>query len=173
MVLSFIFIGLASITMIANAATGGIAQYWDGTQWIYIYPELIIGPGETVKLRILDLPAGFNDADLIEFNIADSGWGNDYGPPQFVGVIEYAMDKHVTLAIEWTSSKELTYCNTYMIKYRTNDLWPDEEYVAQGRVSDTGPWGGTLHFIPELFGSVMGLLSTLSGLALYKKYRKK
>ena len=60
-----------------------------------------------------------------------------------------------------------------MIKYRTNDLWPDEEYVAQGRVSDTGPWGGTLHFIPELFGSVMGLLSTLSGLALYKKYRKK
>jgi hypothetical protein len=90
-----------------------------------------------------------------------------------VGVTEYALGKHVTDAIEWTSSKELTYCNTYMIKYRTNDLWPDEEYVAQGRVSDTGPWGGTLHFIPELFGSVMALLSTLSGLALYKKYRNK
>jgi len=122
--MSITFTAIASISMIANAQTGGIAQYWNGVKWVDIYPELYIGPGQTVKLRVIDLPAGFNDADKIEFNVAESGWGNDYGPPQFVDVLPYdegTVTKYMTDAIEWTSSVELTYCNTYTIKYRTND----------------------------------------------------
>lgn len=162
---------LASITVV-NAGTGGIAQYWDGTQWQDIYPELYVMPGDTVKIRILDLPAGFNDADLIEFNIALSGWGNDYGPPQYVTVTEYALDKHVTAPIEWTSSVDLEYCNTYTIKYRTNDLYPEGAYVAQGTVNGP-PWGGHLHAIPEFaFGTITSILSLLSGLGIYSKFRK-
>ena len=163
--------------MIANAGTGGIAQYWDGDSWENIYPELYIGPGDTVRLRVIDLPPGFNDADKIEFNIAESGWGNDYGPPQFVDVFAYdegVVTKYMTDAIEWTSSVDLKYCNTYTIKYRTNDNIPEGDWVAQGRVSDTGPYGGHLHVVPELlFGSAMALISSLSGLALFSKYRKR
>jgi hypothetical protein len=173
----FLFTALASITMIANAETGGIAQYHDGTEWKDIYPELLVGPGETVKLRVIKLPAGFNDADLIEFDVAESGWGNDYtSTSPFHPYIEVFTDGSIfwTGAILWTNTAELEYCNTYTIKYRTNDNIPEGTWVAQGRESDTGPWGGHLHFIPEfVFGSVMAVLSTFSGLALYSKYRKR
>jgi len=177
--MSLIFTSMISITMIANADNyGGIAQYWNGVTWVDIYPELYIGPGQTVKLRVIDLPAGFNDADLIEFNIASSGWGNDYTSTStyhpLVEVTEYALGKYVTGAIEWTSSVELTYCNTYTIKYRTNDPGgPTGTWVAQGRVSDNGPYGGHLHYIPEFaFGTVMSMLALLSGLGVYSKFRK-
>jgi len=174
MAISLVFTALP--IMIANAQTGGIAQYWDVNHWEDIYPELYIGPGDTVKLRVIDLPPGFNDADKIEFNIAESGWGNDYGPPQFVDVLAYdegVVTKYMTDEIEWTSSVDLTYCNTYTIKYRTNDDIPPGTWVALGRVSDTGPWGGHLHYIPEFaFGTIMSVLSLLSGLGIYAKFKK-
>jgi hypothetical protein len=179
MTMSIIYIALVSLIAFANEESyGGIAQYWDGTTWVNIYPELPIVAGQTVKLRILDLPAGFNSGDLIEFNVALSGWGNDYTSTSpfhpHVLVTEYALGKYVTGAIEWTSSVELTYCNTYTIKYRTNDGYPTGAYVAQGRISDNGPWGGHLHAVPEFpFGSVMALFSSLSGLSLFLKYRKR
>ena len=171
-----IFTALASITMIANADSyGGIAQYWDGTEWKDIYPEIIVGPGETVKLRVIKLPAGFMLGDRIEFNVAESGWGNDYTSNPHPGVLVHTDDTIFwTGAIEWTNTAELEYCNTYTIKYRTNDGNPPGTWVAQGRESDTGPWGGHIHYIPEfVFGSVMAVVSTFSGLALYKKYRKR
>jgi len=174
MTLSIIYIAFASMITIANAQTGGIAQYWNGFQWVDIYPELDVGPGQTVRIRILDLPLGFNDADLIEFNIAESGWGSGYGPPRFVGVTEYDTDKLVTDYIEWTCPDTLTYCHTYTIKYKTDDGIPEGAYVAEGIISDKGPKGGHLHYIPEFaFGTAMSLLPLLSGLGLYTKFRKK
>jgi hypothetical protein len=175
-VMSFIFTALASNTMIANADSyGGIAQYWDGTQWKDIYPELPIVSGQTVKIRIQPLPAGFSTGDLIEFNIAESGWGNDYtSTSPFHPFILVHTDSSIcwTGAIEWTSSVELEYCHTYTIKYRTNDNNPPGTWVAQGIVSNEGPWGGHFHVIPEFpIGSVMALLSSLSGLALFIIYK--
>jgi hypothetical protein len=176
-VLALLSSALASVIMFAAAPTGGIVQYWDGSQWVDIYPELIVGPGDTVKLRSIKLPAEFNLGDLIEFNVAESGWGKDYtSTSPFHPVVQVYTDDTIfwTGAIEWTNTAKLEYCNTYTIKYRTNDGYPPGEWIAQGRESDTGPWGGVLHFIPEfVFGSVMAVFASLSGMALYSKYRKR
>lgn len=171
--LSTVITAIPSIIMIANAGTGGIAQYWDGDSWEDIYPELLIGPGDTVRLRVYDLPPGFNDADLIEFNIAESGWSNDYTSTSIYHPLIEVRESggiYYTDPIDWTSSVDLAYSNTYTIKYRTNDGFPRGTWVARGRTGDTGPWGGHLHFIPEFaFGTVMALLSLFSGLGIYSK----
>ena len=163
--LSLVCAALASMITVAFAKTGGVL-YVDGEE---VGKEVFVAFGEEYEIEIRDIPCDFKKDETIEIQIAGGGWIYTAEVKQDSPGEEKYIDP-----IEWECPFELEYCQTYVVQFRAKDGDPSGAYVAQGTLlGDIVPGGGHLHAIPEFgFGTVMAILSSLSGLAVFSKFRK-
>jgi len=153
--ISFVLLPMMSV----YADGGGPAGYlWvDGVQVDF---QFDVYPGTTHLIKVCDIPE-IIDSGYVWIKVSDdaSTWQK----------VAYDEDTDCTDEFEWVAPDD-PFCTTYVVNYKDWDGDPDCVYVAMGLLSTTGH----LHIIPEFaLGTIMPIISTISGLVVYSKYRRR
>ena len=167
---SILLVSLSFVVIVAYAAKGGILYYYDDDpytpDWIGVDKFYDVLPGQTVKLKVCDIPVELGDIVFLKVS-NEEGWTDWYevGTPRCI-------------AFEWTCPTDAYYSNTFVVQLKKgveDDPYKPKgsTYIVEGVLSGEGK-PAHIHVIPEYaFGTIMAMLSLFSGLGIYTKYRKK
>lgn len=187
--LFIVFAALASMTTVVYAPVGEIpagylwvAQDKDGDPLTYdvgtedfvqVETEYDVLPCNWYWIAVTHLPDEIEDGDYILIKVSNEDWED----ARKVKVYEQDDIKFCEPS-QW-HCPEAPYCTQFRVLYKLSDLEPDtvvtnldfqQIYVAMGLMQTPG----ILHVIPEFaFGTLIAMLSSLSGLAMFSKFRRR
>jgi hypothetical protein len=190
--LFIVFAALASMTTVVHAPVGEIpAGYlwvapdlsgvpydgYDPGEWVKVEDEFDVLPCHWYYITVVDIPQELGDptggSKPILINVENDGLG--WRP----GYVLSDGSQYWVEVFPW-HCPEADYCTKYRVLYKgVPEQGPDtvvtnldlqQVYVAMGTLQSIA----RLHVIPEFaFGTVMAMLSSLSGLAIFSKFRRR
>jgi len=131
--------------------------------------------GVTYTIQIRNLPCCVGDpGDELDVKVSE---GEEWGPETDFQTVKIKSDydgKYVEFT--WTVPEDAPICKTRVVLFRAHkeNGWPESVckgvYVTQGVLTEKP---AHLHVIPEFaFGTALSIISLLSGLMVYSKFRR-
>ena len=137
----------------------------DGTNFVEVTEDFDVHPGRKYWLKIgfVVKPLDLGDSMLVRVVketecIEENGW------------MEVEIEHKSTEPFEWKVPQDARFSTLYVVQFMKPliDYIPTIVYVAMGKICHIG----RIHIIPEFaFGTISAIVSAISGLFLYKKYK--